>query len=188
MKKLLNSTLGHFVARLLCVMQLLMVPAAFAVGGSSIPGASVVDGVYEWGTEFDIGGAAQIASGIGVSLPDTLASNDSTLLVTKYHFPTGREYILRTGPCTGTAAESVSLAVRVDYYDANKNFLYSVRADTLSGSAGRSVLLPINRTAYGYYTSIVLKSVATLQGTQVILPNRCIIQNRRPVMIMKNWQ
>ena len=152
--------------------------AAIFAEGSSAPTYSAADGTYEWAQEVKM----------PVPALDTLVATDSTVFINKFRFDAGWQYIWVHGKSTGTAADSVKVALRVDYFDANKTFLYSVFPDTIASSAGQAVMLPIGRTGYAAYMSLTGKTF-TGQGTQVILPlGYANVIKRRPVVVTKKWE
>jgi hypothetical protein len=117
-------------------------------------------------------------------------SGDSAVVVARYAYPAGYSYILQRGPQTSTLQAGDTIITYCYFYDKNSALLYSVAVDSVIGtaSAGKSVMLPINRTDKSAYVSIVWKSTATLSTRKSIQPASVSIQKRRVILTTKTWQ
>jgi len=155
-----------------------LLSAAILAAGSSAPTYTIDDGVYEWSQEVKV----------PVPVLDTLIGTDSTVFINKYTFTPGWEYIFNYGVITGTGSDSVKIGLRVDLFDANKVFLYSLYPDSIAAATGGAVVLPIGRTAFAPYVTV--KGLTyTGHGDQAILKvGYSSVMKRRPVVVNRQWE
>lgn len=114
---------------------------------------------------------------------DTLAATDSTTILTNFNPRFGWNYYLQHDALTGTGSDSVAMEVRVDLKDNNGNVYQYYAVDSLTSSAGETVLLPFGSKMFGDKCDVKLRTY-TGSGSQIII-NRLRLWKARPIFTEK---